>query len=65
MHDFHSTVKNNRSINVEANFVEETATTYQKYHYEFKNIDVILLEGIYDSRNKYIKPSHIFQNNQI
>ncbi len=40
-------LKNNRSINLEANFVAETATTYQKYHYEFKNIDVILLEGIY------------------
>lgn len=38
---------NQRSIQLEADFVEETATDYRKQVYEFENIDVILLEGIY------------------
>jgi uridine kinase len=36
-----------RSIRIEADFVEETASTYRKHLYEFIDIDVIVLEGIY------------------
>jgi uridine kinase len=36
-----------RSISIEANFVEETATNYRKQLYEFENVDVIVLEAIY------------------
>ena len=36
-----------RSIEVEADFAEETAGLYRKHHYEFGDIDVVLLEGIF------------------
>lgn len=36
-----------RSLRVEADFAEETGITYRKQVYEFDDIDVILLEGIY------------------
>ncbi|GAB4371652.1 MAG: AAA family ATPase [Elainellaceae cyanobacterium] len=40
-------LRDQRSLYLEANLVEETATTYHPHRYEFKDIDVILLEGIY------------------
>lgn len=36
-----------RSIRVEADFAEETAHAYRRHTYEYQNVDVILLEGIY------------------
>ncbi len=36
-----------RSITVEVDFVEETASNYRKHLYEFNDVDVILLEAIY------------------
>ena len=36
-----------RSIEVEADFTEETAGNYRKHHYGFRDIDVVLLEGIF------------------
>jgi uridine kinase len=36
-----------RSICVEADYAEETATNYRKHTYNFENIDVIVLEGIF------------------
>ena len=36
-----------RSIEIEVDFVEETASDYRKHFYDFKNVDVILLEAIY------------------
>lgn len=36
-----------RSLRVEARYAEETATEYRPHVYEFEDIDVILLEGIY------------------
>jgi uridine kinase len=33
------------NINVESDFAEETATTFRKHRYAFRNIDIILLEG--------------------
>src|SRR5262245_27488747 len=36
-----------RSIRIEADFTEETATAYRRHLYEYRDIDVIVLEGIY------------------
>lgn len=36
-----------RSVCVEADFAEETATSYRKHLYRFEDLDVVLLEGIY------------------
>ena len=36
-----------RNVNVESDFAEETATTFRKHRYVFRNIDIILLEGIF------------------
>jgi uridine kinase len=36
-----------RSILLEANFVEETDVEYRRHLYEFADVDVIVLEGIY------------------
>ena len=36
-----------RNANVESDFAEETATTFRKHRYAFRNIDIILLEGIF------------------
>ena len=40
-------LRDRRSITIEVNFVEETANDYRKHLYEFKDVDVILLEAIY------------------
>jgi uridine kinase len=42
-----------RSVNVESDFAEETATTFRKRRYVFRNIDIILLEGIFLFKPKY------------
>jgi uridine kinase len=36
-----------RSVHLVADFVEETALEYRKETYDFQNIDLVLLEGIY------------------
>ncbi len=40
-------LRDTRSINVESDFAEETATTFRKHRYDFRKIDIILLEGIF------------------
>ncbi|MBF2078530.1 MAG: uridine kinase [Synechococcales cyanobacterium T60_A2020_003] len=40
-------LRDQRSLCIDANYVEETATAYQTYRYQFEEIDIILLEGIY------------------
>jgi uridine kinase len=40
-------LRDRRSIELEADFAEETATRYHRHRYAFADIDVILLEGIY------------------
>ncbi len=40
-------LRDHRSICIEADFAEETATTYRRHLYEFENVDVIVLEAIY------------------
>jgi len=40
-------LRDTRSIDVESNFVEETASTFRKHRYDFHDIDVVILEGIF------------------
>ena len=40
-------LRDQRSLRIEADFAEETATEYRRHLYEFVDIDVIALEGIY------------------
>ncbi len=40
-------LRENRSVDIVADYAEETATEYRKHTYHFEAIDVILLEGIY------------------
>jgi len=40
-------LRDRRSIYLEADYAEETASEYRQHVYQFEDIDVILLEGIY------------------
>ncbi len=40
-------LRDRRSVHVEIDYAEETATKYRKHVYDYENIDVIVLEGIY------------------
>jgi uridine kinase len=40
-------LRDRRSIRLEADYAEETASEYRKHTYDFEELDVILLEGIY------------------
>jgi uridine kinase len=50
-------LRNNRSIKLDANHAEETASSYRKHRYEYHDIDVILLEGIFLLKHAY---RHLF-----
>src|SRR5439155_16932763 len=40
-------LRDRRSLHIDVDFVEETATEYRRHTYEFEEIEVIVLEGIY------------------
>jgi len=40
-------LRNHRRVHLEAEFTEETATTYRTHVYDYRDVDVIVLEGIY------------------
>jgi len=40
-------LRDRRSVCVEADFTEEKAASYRRHLYEFRDVDVIVLEGIY------------------
>jgi uridine kinase len=40
-------LRDRRSLRLEADYAEETATQYRRHTYEFDELDVILLEGAY------------------
>lgn len=40
-------LRDRRSLRLEADYAEETATAYRRHIYEFEELDVVLLEGIY------------------
>ncbi|MGB7201116.1 MAG: hypothetical protein WBD16_02490 [Pyrinomonadaceae bacterium] len=46
-------LKENRSINITADFAEETANEFRPHNYVFDNIDIILLEGIFLFKKPY------------
>ena len=46
-------LRDRRSISIEADYAEETATAYRRHTFEFADVDVILLEGIYLLRAPY------------
>lgn len=47
-------LKENRSINITADFAEETATEFRPHTYIFHNIDIILLEGIFLFKKSWV-----------
>ena len=46
-------LREQRSIHLEADFVEETASDYRKHTYDYKDVSVVLVEGIF-----LFKPQH-------
>jgi uridine kinase len=46
-------LRDRRSIRIEADAAEETATAYHRRLWEFEDVDVVLLEGIYLFRRAY------------
>ena len=40
-------LRDQRSVNIEADYLDETAAEYRRQVYKFKDMDVILVEGIY------------------
>jgi uridine kinase len=48
-------LKTDRSIRLSADLAEETATEYHRFEYVFDDVDVILLEGIFLFKRRYLK----------
>lgn len=46
-------LKQNRSISLIADRADAKATAFRKEHYEFRNIDIVLLEGIFLFKLRY------------
>jgi uridine kinase len=46
-------VRDQKSVYLVADFVEETAKQYRKHIYNFRNVDVILVEGIFLFKREY------------
>ena len=48
-------LRTDRSVNLIADFAEETASDYKKHEYIYRDIDIILLEGIFLFKNEFKK----------
>ncbi len=48
-------LKHDRSVNITAEFAEETTTEFRPHQYNFSNIDIILVEGIFLFKLKYAR----------
>ena len=48
-------LRDRRSIHLEADFVEETASDYRKHTYDYTNVSVALIEGIFLFKPQYRK----------
>ena len=48
-------LKDRRSVYLVADFTEETASRYRKHTYEFKDVSVVLVEGIFLFKPQYRK----------
>ena len=46
-------LRDTRSVNVKSDFATETATAFRKHRYDFRNIDVVILEGIFLFKSAY------------
>jgi len=46
-------LRDRRSIHLEADFVEETASDYRKHTYDYKDVSVVLVEGIFLFKPQY------------
>lgn len=46
-------LRDHRSLRIEVDYTEETATEYRQHLYEFEDVDVILLEGIFLLKRAY------------
>jgi len=48
-------LRNQRSIHLVADFVEETASAYRQHTYDYKDVTVVLVEGIFLFKPQYRK----------
>src|SRR5213595_2025159 len=48
-------LRDTRSVDVESNFTGETATDFRRHRYAFREIDIVLLEGIFLFKPAYRK----------
>ena len=48
-------LRDRRSIHLEADFVEETASGYRKHTYDYQDVSVVLVEGIFLFKPQYRK----------
>ena len=48
-------LKDRRSVHLVADFTEETASRYRKHTYDFKDVSVVLVEGIFLFKPQYRK----------
>lgn len=48
-------LRDRRSVHLEADFVEETASQYRRHTYDFKDVSVVLVEGIFIFKPQYRK----------
>jgi uridine kinase len=46
-------LRDQRSIHLVADFVEETASTYRKHTYDYRDVSVVLVEGIFVFKPQY------------
>jgi uridine kinase len=46
-------LRNRREVELEMDFTEETATAHRKHCYRFREVDIILLEGIFLFKRQY------------
>ena len=46
-------LRDRRSLRIDMDYVEETATEYRRHVYDFQDVDIILLEGIYLLKREY------------
>jgi uridine kinase len=46
-------LREQRSVSIEADYTEETASQYRRHRYEFHDVDVILLEAIFLFKRAY------------
>ena len=48
-------LKRHRGIDLTMDFAEETASEFRPYTYAFKDVDIILLEGIFIFKREYVR----------